>query len=135
MNREIKFRAYDKHTKIMLPVVDIIKFTKSESINIMRDGAYGVGITIPYQPHIELMQFTGLYDKNGKEIYESDIVVVTRQCIWEKGIVVFIEGCFFIKVNETLLALYECEPNNYEIKVIGNIYENSDLLKGADNIE
>lgn len=70
MRREIKFRAYDKHTKIMLPVVDIIKFTKSESINIMRDGAYGVGITIPYQPHIELMQFTGLYDKNGKEIYE-----------------------------------------------------------------
>ena len=133
--REIKFRAYDKHTKIMLPVVDAIKFTKSESINIMRDGAYGVGITIPYQPHIELMQFTGLYDKNGKEIYESDIVEVTRQCIWEKGIVVFIDGCFFIKVNETLLALYECEPNNYELKAIGNIYENPELLKGADNIE
>ena len=118
-----------------LPVVDAIKFTKSESINIMRDGAYGVGITIPYQPHIELMQFTGLYDKNGKEIYESDIVEVTRQCIWEKGIVVFIDGCFFIKVSETLLALYECEPNNYELKAIGNIYENPDLLKGADNIE
>lgn len=68
--RDIKFRAYDKHTKIMLPTVDVIKFTKSESINIMRDGAYGVGITIPYQPHIELMQFTGLVDKNLYEIYE-----------------------------------------------------------------
>lgn len=74
MNREIKFRAYDKHTKIMLPVVDIIKFTKSESINIIRDGVYGVGVTIPYQPQIELMQYTGLHDKNGKEIYEGDIV-------------------------------------------------------------
>lgn len=64
--REIKFRAYDKHTKIMLPVVDVIKFTKSESINIMRDGAYGVGVSIPYQSHIELMQYTGLHDKKRK---------------------------------------------------------------------
>lgn len=88
--REIKFRAYDKHTKIMLPVVDIIKFTKSEDISITRDGAYGVGINMQYQPHIELMQYTGLKDKNGKEIYENMIIN-------KKYIVVYEFGKFILK--------------------------------------
>jgi len=65
----------------------------------------------------------------------GDIVDVTRLCIYETGTIIFKNGCFFIKVKETLLALWECEPNNYQLEVIGNIYENSNLLKGADNIE
>ena len=56
--RDIKFRAYDTYTKQMLPVVDIIKFTKIESLNITINGAYGVGIAIPYQPNMKLMQYT-----------------------------------------------------------------------------
>ena len=56
--REIKFRAYDTYTKTMLPVVDVIKFTKTEGVNIIRDSAYGVGVCIPYQPSIQLMQYT-----------------------------------------------------------------------------
>ena len=95
----------------------------------------GVFIDGDFADEIELMQFTGLHDKNGKEIYEGDIVDVTRPCIYETGRIVFKNGCFFIKVKETLLALWECEPNNYQLEVIGNIYENSNLLKGADNIE
>lgn len=140
--REIKFRAYDKHTEIMLPVVDVIKFTKSESINIMRDGAYGVGVTIPYQPHIELMQFTGLHDKNGKEIYESDIVEIDKDVaktfdIYSKGIINYLNGGFIVTKNDgsyetirsALLILGDLN-NIFRGKVIGNIYENPDLLKG-----
>ena len=147
MSREIKFRAYDKHAKIMLPVVDVIKFTKSESINIMRDGAYGVGVTIPYQPQIELMQFTGLHDKNGKEIYEGDIVEIDKDVaktfdIYSKGIINYLNGGFIVTKNDgsyatiksALLILGDLN-NIFRGKVIGNIYENPELLKGADNIE
>lgn len=129
--REIKYRMWNKKENKMYEVGEInfdYKRIFMKNYNMYIYSSYSF-------EDVELMQFTGLHDKNGKEIYESDIVEVTRQCIWEKGIVVFIDGCFFIKVKETLLALYECEPNNYELKVIGNIYENPDLLKGADNIE
>lgn len=132
--REIKFRAYDKNTKIMLPVVDVIKFTKSESINILRDGAYGVGVTIPYQPQIELMEYTGLHDKNGKEIYEGDI---TDDGYNNIGVVKYgkyncscCEGVYGWYVDGGDIRSAECF-----LEVIGNIYENSNLLKGADNIE
>ena len=143
--RDIKFRVWDKKTKKMRQLVNIVfnaGFGVEPNDNTIKliwvkgkDIIEDKDIQIQREDNFELMQYTGLHDKNGKEIYESDIVEVTRQCIWEKGIVVFIDGCFFIKVKETLLALYECEPNNYELRVIGNIYENLELLKGADNIE
>ena len=129
--REIKYRMWNKKENKMYKVGQI----NFDNKRIFMEN-YNMYICSSYSfEDIEIMQFTGLHDKNGKKIYESDVIEVTRQCIWEKGIVVFIDGCFFIKVNETLLALYESEPNNYELKVIGNIYENLDLLKGADNIE
>ena len=133
--REILFRAYDTYTKTMLPVVDAIKFTKSESINIIRDGAYGVAVTIPYQPHIELMQYTGLKDKNEKEIYEGDILQ-DSDCVYE---VIFEYGCFDVKVIKVLKNVgtqkgmtYQLSfiiSDNDNIKVIGNIYENLNLLE------
>ena len=130
--REIKFRAYDTHTKIMLPIVDIIKFTKREGIYITRDSAYGVGINIQYQPHIELMQYTGIKDKNGKEIYEGDIFKIKYN---KKDFMVWVEysekyAQFITRCEENIL---NDEPlgdlNEKHIEVIGNIYENPELLK------
>lgn len=129
--REIKYRMWNKKEKKMYKV-GVLDFD-DEKAYIKNYLSYTVSNYM--FEDIELMQYTGLHDKNGKEIYEGDIVDVTRPCIYETGTIIFKNGCFFIKVKETLLALWECEPNNYELEVVGNIYENNDLLKGADNIE
>ena len=128
MNREIKFRIWDIENKEMLEVQELD----------FEPTFYGGRIAIrpdQYNDYFDtedmiLMQYTGLDDKNGTEIWENDIVEITREGIYEKGIIVFKNGCFFIKSKENLLALYNCELNNYKVKVIGNITDNLELLGG-----
>jgi len=129
--REYKFRAYDTYTKTMLPIVDIIKFTKSEDIYITRNGTYGVGVNIQYQPRIKLMQYTGLHDKNGVEIYEGDIVKALINEIWYIGQVIYEYSGFTIDVtNNKQLEFGRRGIIERFTEVVGNIYDNLDLLKG-----
>ena len=77
-----------------------------------------------------LMQFTGLLDKTGKEIYEGDIVTFLQGTQHETSKVFFKEGCFSVRarLNDPdyipclgIIDLRRC-------KVIGNIYEHPELL-------
>lgn len=71
----------------------------------------------------ELMQYTGLHDKNGKEIYEGDILKITYK-LSGKTIISSVRWAN-AKFKPTRLS----EHNQYEIEIIGNIYQNPELLK------
>jgi len=119
MNREIRFRAWDKITKTMR--------TNILSIDV---GEYGRNIyfsTGSYLPQIdaELMQYTGLKDKNGKKIYEGDIIKTDTQI----GVVDYSFGCF--RVRGKKIEIFGIDLGNGQgfCEVIGDIYQNPELLK------
>lgn len=74
----------------------------------------------------KLLQFTGLLDKNGKEIYEGDLMSYMNT---EPKEVVFHKGCFCHKISDGLYHIFG--DKNWEI--IGNIYENPDLITSQPN--
>ena len=74
----------------------------------------------------EFIQLTGLTDKNGIEIYEGDILNFRYKGTWEINQKVFFEnGCF--KVDNGILIQWMDD-----IEVVGNIYENPELLKDKE---
>ena len=81
-------------------------------------------------------QYTGLKDKNGKEIYEGDIIIAKYRGSF-KGIVVEHRGCFMIddikkeNIHKKPYVRLEqfAERNDFTIEVIGNIYENKELIE------
>ena len=129
MSREIKFRIWDKRENSFYPEL----YLRHYNVAVSWDGG-----TI-YQNFISgdrevgneviVQQYTGLKDKNGKEIYEGDIVKATSdQYINENfvGKVIFDEGCFLTWINKNDIRGIWGED---DIEVIGNIFENKDLLE------
>ena len=117
--REIKFRAWDKENKVMI-----------NAIFVGLGKVYGMTKTFKPSKELEdviLMQYTGLKDKNGKEIYEGDVVKGEWDVVEEIYVsdVQFYGGAF--RVHKTGLPL-EYGYMRRECEVIGNIYENPELL-------
>lgn len=112
--REIKFRAWAKEEHEMIQA-NTLAFEEYAPLGcLLNDG-----------DDLIIMQYTGLKDKNGKEIYEGDIIKLP-----EDGE----EKIYYIKYSQNRLGF---TLNNgcgfalaYGIEVIGNIYENSELLEG-----
>lgn len=139
MNREIKFRVWDKERNKMY----FEKHTVPRVLKGYLSGINGDGLAcndFNYDRY-EIMQYTGLKDRNGKEIYIGDILATSNDegadiDKWEK------DDHGFTAVNEGLhkLGLFFTNwcPDPYDedsiysiryVDVIGNIYENPELLK------
>jgi len=131
--REIKFRAWDKKNKCwcsLEPFNIIGEYTIFNCLNQYIEMDFINRIN-----DIEIVQFTGLKDKNGKEIYEGDIVHDNQDYSPETiGIVRYDKGEFYLDgrdnsdnnywiLKERLFMVYNM------IEVIGNIYENQELIK------
>jgi uncharacterized phage protein (TIGR01671 family) len=125
MGREIRFRAWDKNERVMVDWLCMVQ----TAFNRTGDQSYGIMYMILSGNHhnFEVMQYTGLKDKNGKEIYEGDL--------WERDqFIGFVEFSFsgwnFKKAEYSGCYSYPSFYSNAEFgEVIGNIHENPDLVK------
>ena len=133
MSREIKFRAWLKEEKKILNVETIDFSEKSIQYLEKNEIIDAYLLRTKFLEDVEIMQYTGLKDKNGKEIYEGDILKYKfpyDRRLKHVSLVKFIEteasfGLKDIYGNE--IPLYRITANNY-FEVVGNIYENPELL-------
>ena len=142
MNDRFKFRIWEKDQKIMKECTQIT--LDKEQTGSMCDVKGKVTAHLIYQPHYILMQCTGLKDKNGKLIYEGDIVTYIcdsdycsdgyHKCLYccygEKAEIIFDDSSAMFKYSSIRdeCSLDDNIDTEINLEVIGNIYENKELL-------
>ncbi len=128
--RDIEYRAFVKETKKMLPVTDLC-FNETESVGVSGCGDANCTLCVDWYgfDDVVLMQYTGLKDKNGKKIFEGDIVDISvyDRLDWSsiKGKVVFLNGAWLVEDVGHFAITLQSKTN--EIEIIGNVHENLGL--------
>ena len=119
MSREIKFRVWKPEVKSLMELED--QFV-SEALHYSKDGNH------------KIMQYTGLKDKNGKEIYEGDILRVSSENTLLNWEVIYVGdyatfSLFRGKDYQFCMGIEHINHGMSGTEVIGNIYENKELLE------
>lgn len=123
MNREIKFRCWDNLAETMHGNAQTGIYQDPDEIEEF-------GKILDFACY-EVMQYTGINDDKGTEIYEDDIVQRTSMCpggIDIRGTVEFTEGAWWITNTVNAESLFT-EVDG--LKILGNIYQNSNLLENT----
>ena len=128
MSREIKFRAYHKERK---EIFEIASIDFEEKKAALMNGIIKL-LNVDFK-QFELLQYTGVKDKNNKEIYEGDIVKILKL----EGYGEYCNQVEYTAKIEHRISEFSLQPFNMrlsdesivEIEVVGNIYENKNLLE------
>lgn len=126
--REIKFRAYEKAYNVIREVVSI-KF--ADKTVVLKDDFFD-DVRLLNFDGVNLMQYAGEKDKNGVEIYEGDVVSFKSahsdynyktigEVVWYRG-----EAAFLVECDGEIFKHFD---EIREIEVLGNVYENPELLQ------
>lgn len=121
--RDIKFRAWHKNRKTFLDF-DWAVDKLGRVFSILDKCVYD-----EFTDEIELMQYTGLKDMNGRDIYEGDVVEFEVSLTRTKAEVKYSRNQFIVSMNSVMPRSLDL----YLVKIIGNRFENSELLEDMHN--
>ena len=131
--RAIKFRLWDKQQKMMCYDDMFRRYINIGSGELIEHQSYGDLIEVDFvTDEYDIMQYTGLRDKNNKEIFEGDVCLVSLKYFGikdNKSKVIFKDGCFCFQYGCTdeYVKTYSAWDVN-TVEVIGNIYEEREEL-------
>ena len=138
--REIKFRAWDEDIEAFIPLQEWIEELKKTKYRILGNEFVSNFKNLPNLiialngPNVKIMRYTGIKDINNIEICKGDIVSFYNDEEYKlkptNAIVIYEAGAFMLK-HKKLGKEYlgEIDIENMCVKVIGNIYENPELLE------
>lgn len=134
-----KFRAWSSKTAVLAEVINIDLRERKLKVSHWE---YGDSIYLPLG-EVELMQSTGLKDKNGVEIFEGDILTGQQHLTTDITISTEVKGIVKYSSENTMFYLEEKNSGHdkfmhslgssiYEYEIMGNVWENDDLLEVAE---
>ena len=122
--REIKFRAWDKKIQQFIDAKEIV-INDGKVFRNWQD----YEVYIPDDNTIELVWFTGLVDKAGKDIFEGDIIQCTNHSVKKNGLVMMEQGMWNWEYKLGAVSWLWDVIGRWKGTVIGNRFENPELLK------